>query len=113
MPQNMGSLYWQANDCWPVASWSSMDYFGRWKALMYYTKRFYAPTLVSMHADGDKMNFYVVSDSPQTKNRGDENYGTRSEWQAAFVKDDQRDCRTAAGQAIRNNFRKRPIERRR
>jgi beta-mannosidase len=67
MPQNMGSLYWQANDCWPVASWSSMDYFGRWKALMYYTKRFYSPMLVSMHVEDGKMNFYVVSDSPQTK----------------------------------------------
>jgi Beta-galactosidase/beta-glucuronidase len=67
MPQNMGSLYWQANDCWPVASWSSMDYFGRWKALMYYTKRFYSPTLVSMHVDDGNMNFFVVNDSPQTK----------------------------------------------
>lgn len=67
MPQNMGSLYWQANDCWPVASWSSMDYYGRWKALMYYTRRFYNPTLVSMHVDDGKMNFYVVSDSPQAK----------------------------------------------
>ena len=66
MPRNMGSLYWQANDCWPVASWSAMDYFGRWKALMYYTKRFYAPTLVSIHAENENMNFYVVSDSPET-----------------------------------------------
>ena len=57
MPRNMGSLYWQANDCWQVASWSAMDYFGRWKALMYYTKRFYAPMLVSPHIDDDgKMN---------------------------------------------------------
>ena len=62
MPQNMGSLYWQADDCWPVASWSSMDYFGRWKALMYYTRRFYAPTLVSMHVDGEVMSVYVTSD---------------------------------------------------
>jgi beta-mannosidase len=67
MPRNMGSLYWQANDCWPVASWSSMDYYGRWKALMYYTKRFYSPMLVSMHVDDGKMNFFVVSDSPQSK----------------------------------------------
>jgi beta-mannosidase len=43
-----------------------MDYFGRWKALMYYTKRFYAPTLVSIHAENENMNFYVVSDSPET-----------------------------------------------
>ena len=67
MPQNMGSLYWQANDCWPVASWSSMDYFGRWKALMYYTRRFYAPLLVSMHVDDGSMNFFVVNDLPQPK----------------------------------------------
>jgi beta-mannosidase len=64
MPRNMGSLYWQANDCWQVASWSAMDYFGRWKALMYYTRRFYAPMLISPHIDDGKMNFYVVSDSP-------------------------------------------------
>ncbi|MDQ6788260.1 MAG: ABC transporter permease, partial [Acidobacteriota bacterium] len=68
MPRNMGSLYWQANDCWQVASWSGMDYFGRWKALMYYAKRFYAPMLVSPHAGDDgKMDFYVVSDSPEAK----------------------------------------------
>jgi beta-mannosidase len=67
MPQNMGSLYWQADDCWPVASWSSMDYFGRWKALMYYTRRFYAPMLVSMHVDDGNMNFFVVSDSTRAK----------------------------------------------
>lgn len=67
MPRNMGSLYWQANDCWPVASWSAMDYYGRWKALMYYTKRFYSPMLASMHVDDGKMNFFVVSDAPQPK----------------------------------------------
>ena len=67
MPRNMGSLYWQANDCWQVASWSAMDYFGRWKALMYYTKRFYAPMLVSPHIDEGKMNFVVVNDFPEAK----------------------------------------------
>jgi beta-mannosidase len=68
MPRNMGSLYWQANDCWQVASWSGMDYFGRWKALMYYTKKFYAPMLISPHVDDSgNLNIYVVSDSPETK----------------------------------------------
>ncbi|MBS1794828.1 MAG: glycoside hydrolase family 2 protein [Acidobacteria bacterium] len=68
MPRNMGSLYWQANDCWPVASWSGMDYFGRWKALMYYTRRFYAPLLVSPHVDDDgRLDVYVVNDAPDAK----------------------------------------------
>ena len=43
----MGAVYWQLNDCWPVISWSSIDYHGRWKALHYYAKRFFAPVLVS------------------------------------------------------------------
>ena len=47
MPRCMGSLYWQLNDCWPVASWASIDYKHRWKALHYSAKRFYAPIIVS------------------------------------------------------------------
>ena len=43
----MGTVYWQLNDCWPVASWSSIDYYGRWKALHYYARRFFAPVLLS------------------------------------------------------------------
>ncbi len=68
MPRNMGSLYWQANDCWQVASWSGMDYFGRWKALMYYTRRFYAPQLISPHVDDNgNLNVTIVNDSPDAK----------------------------------------------
>ncbi len=61
-PRTMGSIYWQLNDCWPVASWSSIDYYGRWKALQYYARRFYAPLLVSPHAEEGNMAVYVVSD---------------------------------------------------
>ncbi|MEY2818054.1 MAG: hypothetical protein RL275_1517, partial [Chloroflexota bacterium] len=43
-----GTLYWQLNDCWPVASWASLDYFGRWKALHYAARRFYAPLMLSI-----------------------------------------------------------------
>ena len=48
----MGAVIWQLNDCWPVASWSSIDYYGRWKALHYYAKRFFAPILLSCHEEG-------------------------------------------------------------
>jgi beta-mannosidase len=60
-PETMGSIFWQLNDCWPVASWSSIDYFGRWKALQYYARRFYAPILVSPHVEGS-LKVYIVSD---------------------------------------------------
>ncbi|TGE05222.1 beta-mannosidase [Hymenobacter fodinae] len=61
-PRTMGSMYWQLNDCWGVASWSSIDYYGRWKALQYYAKRFYASVLVSLHEEDNNVRFYVVSD---------------------------------------------------
>lgn len=48
----MGAIVWQLNDCWPVASWSSIDYYGRWKALHYFEKRFFAPVLLSCHEEG-------------------------------------------------------------
>ena len=48
----MGTVIWQLNDCWPVASWSSIDYYGRWKALHYYAKRFFAPVLLSCDEEG-------------------------------------------------------------
>ena len=49
----MGAIYWQLNDCWPVASWSSVDYYGRWKALHYYAKRFFAPVMISCEEQGE------------------------------------------------------------
>lgn len=50
--QCMGTIVWQLNDCWPVASWSSIDYSGRWKALHYFEKRFFAPVLLSCCEEG-------------------------------------------------------------
>lgn len=47
-PLCLGTLYWQINDCWPVASWSSIEFPGVWKALHHEAKRFFAPTIVSM-----------------------------------------------------------------
>lgn len=48
----MGAVYWQLNDCWPVASWSSIDYCSRLKALHYYAKRFFAPLMLSCEEQG-------------------------------------------------------------
>ncbi|MDN5314056.1 MAG: beta-mannosidase [Clostridiales bacterium] len=61
----MGAVYWQLNDCWPVISWSSIDYYGRWKALHYFAKRFFAPVMISCEeqnwmtaqADFNRQNF--------------------------------------------------------
>jgi beta-mannosidase len=61
-PRNMGALYWQVNDCWPVASWSGMDYFGRWKALHFYARRFFNDLLVSPHEEDGRVQIQVVSD---------------------------------------------------
>jgi beta-mannosidase len=67
-----GSLYWQLNDSWPVVSWSSIDYYGNWKALHYQAQRAFAPVIINAIeenravAPGDtlrELNLYVISDS--------------------------------------------------
>lgn len=63
-PRCMGTLYWQLNDTWPVASWSSMEYGGRWKVLQYLARRFYANVTVISAADGDAVTLTAVSDAP-------------------------------------------------
>ena len=80
MPRCMGAIYWQLNDCWPVTSWSSIEYTGRWKALHYAARRFNAPALVSAHVPGDEtaivgnyrrttvreVHLYTVYDAPES-----------------------------------------------
>lgn len=61
----MGALYWQINDCWPVASWSGLDYYLRWKPLHYYAKKFYAPVLLSALEERGKIRFVVSNETLQ------------------------------------------------
>lgn len=61
----MGAIYWQLNDIWPVASWSSIDYYGRWKALHYFAKRFFAPILLSCQETGETTNRWSITLQPE------------------------------------------------
>ncbi len=61
-PNCMGTLYWQLNDCWPVTSWSSVDYFGRWKAFHYQAKKSFENVLISMHQEAETYKMFVIND---------------------------------------------------
>ncbi len=65
MPRTMGALYWQVNDCWPAASWSGTDYYGNWKALHYYARRFFSPVLLAPVDDDKLLRIFAVSDLGQ------------------------------------------------
>ena len=62
MPHCMGSLLWQHNDCWPVASWSTRDYYGQWKAAHYMVRHAFEPLLCSAIENEDSLHIYAVSD---------------------------------------------------
>ncbi len=64
----MGGLIWQLNDCWPVCSWSSIDYYGRWKGLHYAARRFYAPVLLSAHEKGYEVVLNVSNETMDSFN---------------------------------------------
>jgi len=60
----MGAIYWQLNDCWPVCSWASVDYYGRWKALHYGARRFFAPLRATLFADeAETVRVFVHNDT--------------------------------------------------
>ena len=65
-PLNMGTLYWQLNDCWPVASWAGIDYYGDWKALHYFAKKFFAPVMASPVEQADQIEIFTLSDRLNT-----------------------------------------------
>jgi len=62
-PYCMGTLYWQLNDCWPVTSWSSLDYYGNWKAFHYQTKRSFENLLLSVEEKNNKYKVFLVNDT--------------------------------------------------
>ena len=61
-PQSMGSLYWQLDDAWPGITWSSIDGYGRWKALQFHARRFYAPLLIAALRNHGVTSVSLVSD---------------------------------------------------
>ncbi len=77
MDRCRGTIYWQLNDCWPVASWASIDYEGRWKALHYMAKNFYAPVMLSILENSEKKTMEIHVSSDALKNQKG-----KIEWQA-------------------------------
>ena len=68
-PRCMGTLYWQLNDLWPVSSWSSIDYGGKWKHLHYHARRFFAPVAIVAKPSPDspdELEIWALNDTPQT-----------------------------------------------
>ena len=63
MPFCQGSLFWQHNDCWPVASWASRDYYGRWKAQHYFARRFFDRYMLSAYNRDGRLRVFAVSDN--------------------------------------------------
>jgi beta-mannosidase len=64
----MGSIYWQLNDCWPGASWSSIDYYGKWKALHYAVKKAFSPVIISHEFIDSNLHVSVISDDSKSFN---------------------------------------------
>jgi len=65
MPVCMGSLYWQINDCWPVASWSGIDYYGRWKAMHYKVRDAFKNVILAPDLIGNSVEIRTISDLPE------------------------------------------------
>lgn len=84
----MGTLYWQINDNWPVASWASIDYFGRWKALHYLAKKFYAPVALTIRREEQVLEAWIANESLQLQTASvtlrlrDMNFKVLKEWTA-------------------------------
>ncbi len=65
MPFCMGTLYWQLNDCWPVVSWSGIDYYGRYKALQFHIRKLFEPFILSIVESDHNLEFWAISEKNQ------------------------------------------------
>lgn len=92
----MGALYWQLNDIWPVASWASIDYYGRYKALQYAAKRFFNPVIISCLEIGERTTRPVV-----TMEQGRPDYTTQA--QLCVTNDTMEDVTGIASWALRDH----------
>ena len=90
----MGSIYWQLNDCWPTASWSSIDYCGRWKVLHYYAKRFFAPLMLSCMEEGILTQDTNVNAQP---------YDIKKSIHLCIANESMQDVKVTVRWALRNN----------
>jgi beta-mannosidase len=100
-PQCMGAIYWQLNDCWPVASWSSIDYHGRWKALQYMAKRFFEPLHLSIEEDWKNASaeIFISNDLMETAE-------CKVNWilmdlQGNALKEGSKKCKASSGKTIK------------
>ena len=71
-PTTMGTMFWQWNDCWPVVSWSAIDYYGRKKALYYQVRRSYADSIVRINDNGELLSFDILINDSKTKSKIDQ-----------------------------------------
>lgn len=113
-PRCMGAIYWQLNDCWPVASWSSIEFTGNWKALHYNARRFFAPALVSAHVleeegvtignyrkpGSGRVDLYTVYDAPE-RISATLCWELRALGSAAIITSGKKQVRLSYGQSVR------------
>lgn len=98
----MGAVFWQLNDCWPVASWSSIDYEGRWKALHYYAKRFFAPLLLSCEEESVLTQDWEIN-QPEKHLRKSVRFNVSNETREAREAEVRWQLRSAGGEILRED----------
>jgi beta-mannosidase len=100
-PQCMGAIYWQLNDCWPVASWASIDYYGRWKALNYMAKNFFEPLHVSIDEDWRNASATIFASNDMPESADCKVNWTLTDVQGKILKKGSAKCKIASGKTTK------------